>query len=125
MAKVLVIDDDPGFRKMVELTLSRAGYLVVLAEDGDLGIERYKAERPDLVVCDIVMPNKEGIETVRELRVIAPTVPIVAMSGGGVGIGRRYLDAAQKLGANSILSKPFRPAELLELVESLLRAPRA
>lgn len=120
MAKILVIEDDPGFRKMIELTLTRAGHQVTLANDGDKGLASFTADQPDLVISDIVMPNKEGIETIMELRKIAPTVPIVAMSGGGINIGTQYLSVAQKLGANAILQKPFRTAELVELVTRLL-----
>jgi DNA-binding response OmpR family regulator len=122
MAKVLVIDDDPGFRKMIRIILTRMFHDVVEAQDGNEGIDRFKAERPDLVISDIVMPNKEGIQTILEIRALAPDARIIAMSGGGVSLGIGYLGAALKLGANQILSKPFRPAELTAMVEQLLPA---
>ncbi len=121
MATILVIDDDPGFRRMVSLVLSRARHVVIDADGGDKGVERFKAERPNLVISDIVMPGKEGIETIREIRALSPTLPIIAMSGGSANIGLHYLDVAQKLGASAILSKPFRPVELVDLVDSLLK----
>jgi CheY-like chemotaxis protein len=120
MAKVLVIDDDPGFRRMVSLVLTRAQHIVIEAEDGNLGLLRFVEEKPDLVISDIVMPGKEGIETIREIRALSPATPIIAMSGGGANIGLEYLDAAGKLGASSILAKPFRPADLAELVKRML-----
>jgi len=120
MAKVLVIDDDPGFRRMIGIILTRMHHDVVEAQDGNEGIERFKAERPDLVISDIVMPNKEGIQTILEIRALEPDARIIAMSGGGVSLGIGYLGAALKLGANLILSKPFRPAELTAMVEQLL-----
>jgi CheY-like chemotaxis protein len=120
MAKVLVIDDDPGFRRMVNLVLTRAEHIVIEAEDGNFGLLRFEEEKPDLVISDIVMPGKEGIETIREIRALSPATPIIAMSGGGASIGLEYLDAAGKLGASSILAKPFRPADLAEMVKRLL-----
>jgi DNA-binding response OmpR family regulator len=120
MAKILVIDDDPGFRRMICLVLTRAGHTVMEAEDGNRGVSCFKARQPDLVISDIVMPEKEGIATILEIRALSPTVPIIAMSGGGANIGIGYLDAARKLGAGSILSKPFRPADLTELVNRML-----
>jgi CheY-like chemotaxis protein len=120
MAKVLVIDDDPGFRRMVSLVLTRAQHCVIEAEDGNSGLLQFREEKPDLVISDIVMPGKEGIETIREIRALVPDTPIIAMSGGGANIGLGYLEAAGKLGASSILAKPFRPADLAQLVKSLL-----
>ena len=120
MGKILVIDDDPGFRRMINLTLTRANHQVVEAQDGNKGVRLFKEEQPDLVISDIVMPEKEGIATILEIRVLSPGVPIIAMSGGGANIGLQYLEVAGKLGANSILSKPFRPADLLDLVNKLL-----
>ncbi len=122
MAKVLVIDDDPGFRRMIRMILARMRHDVVEAQDGNEGIDRFRVEQPDLVISDIVMPNKEGIQTILEIRALAPDACIIAMSGGGVSLGIGYLGAALKLGANQILSKPFRPAELVAMVERLLPA---
>lgn len=120
MAKVLVIDDDPSFRRMIRMILTRMRHDVVEAQDGNEGVESFEAERPDLVICDIVMPNKEGIETILEIRALEPNARIIAMSGGGLSVGTGYLTAALKLGANLVLSKPFRPAELTAMVEQLL-----
>ena len=120
MAKILVIDDDPGFRKMINLTLTRARHQVIEAQDGNAGVLRFKQDQPDLVISDIVMPEKEGIATILEIRTISPAIPIIAMSGGSANIGMQYLEVAGKLGANSMLSKPFRPADLLDLVNRML-----
>jgi DNA-binding NtrC family response regulator len=120
MAKILVIDDDPGFRKMINLTLTRAQHQVIEAQDGNEGLLRFKTDRPDLVISDIVMPEKDGIATILEIKTISPAMPIIAMSGGGTNIGMQYLGAAGKLGADSILPKPFRPADLLDLVNRML-----
>jgi len=120
MAKVLVIDDDPGFRRMIRMILTRMHHDVVEARDGNEGVANFKAENPDLVISDIVMPDKEGIQTILEIRALAPDAKIIAMSGGGVSVGTGYLGAALKLGADLVLSKPFRPAELTAIVEQLL-----
>ncbi len=125
MGKILVIDDDPGFLHMVNLILTRLGHEVVEARDGEEGVQLFKAELPDLVICDIVMPNKEGVQTMLEIRALTRETPIIAMSGGSIHIGKQYLDMAHRLGAHAVLSKPFRPAELVALVTQWLgsRAP--
>jgi len=120
MAKVLVIDDDPSFRRMIRMILTRMHHDVVEAQDGNEGVAKFKSEGPDLVISDIVMPDKEGIQTILEIRALAPEAKIIAMSGGGVSVGTGYLTAALKLGADLTLSKPFRPAELTAMVEQLL-----
>jgi DNA-binding response OmpR family regulator len=122
MARILVIDDDPGFRRMIRMILTRMRHDVIEAGDGNEGIDRFKAEQPDLVISDIVMPDKEGIQTILEIRALAPDTHIIAMSGGGASLGTGYLGAALKLGANLILPKPFRPAELTAMVEQLVPA---
>jgi DNA-binding response OmpR family regulator len=120
MAKVLVIDDDPSFRRMIRMILIRMRHDVVEAQDGNEGVDRFRSEHPDLVISDIVMPDKEGIQTILEIRALAPDAKIIAMSGGGISVGTGYLTAALKLGANLTLSKPFRPTELTAMVEQLL-----
>jgi len=120
MGKILVIDDDAAHRRVIKLALTRASHETIEAKDGLEGLNSFKHEQPALVICDIVMPEKEGIATIVEIRAVAPDVPIIAISGGGLNIGLHYLDLARKLGANAILAKPFRPAELVELVDRLL-----
>jgi len=120
MTKILVIDDDAAQRSVLNLTLSRARHDVIEAKDGREGVRRFMAEHPDLVICDIVMPDQDGIQTICEMRESAPSIPIIAISGGGIDIGPSYLGFARKLGAASILSKPFRPAELVAMVDRLL-----
>jgi DNA-binding response OmpR family regulator len=120
MATVLVIDDDPAFRRMIRMILARLDHHVIEAADGNEGVARFTAERPDLVISDIVMPDKEGIETILEIRALDPSARIIAMSGGGASLGTGYLTAALKLGADLVLTKPFRPVELSTMVEQLL-----
>ena len=116
MAKVLVIDDDAAVRRMARRILAADGHEVIEAADGRDGILRFAAERPEIVVTDIIMPGKEGIETIKELRLAAPALWIVAMSGGGVTQTLKYLDFAKTFGADRTLAKPFRADELLAAV---------
>ena len=118
--RVLLIDDDDLVRKILRRILEGADFEVVEAADGDEGIRSYEAEPIDVVVTDILMPKKEGIETIIELRRINPEVRIVAISGGGRNVGQQYLKMAGKLGADRILPKPVRPKELLDAVRDIL-----
>lgn len=105
---------------MIRTILKAMECAVIEAQDGNDGVRRFAAEQADLVICDIIMPNKDGIETILEIRRSAPDVKIIAISGGGVSVGSDYLNAALKLGADHILAKPFQPAELSALVQDLL-----
>lgn len=116
MNTVLIIDDDLLVARTIGKVLIKAGYLVFLAPDGNAGLAKFHAEQPDLVVTDLIMPEKEGIETIRELRAAAPGLPIVAMSGGGSRGNQDFLSMARKLGASEVLSKPFSNDELLTVV---------
>lgn len=117
---VCVIDDDEHVRATVGAILRRAGYVVVVAGDGDEGLEVVQKSNAAIVVTDIVMPNREGIETIRELRQRFPEVRILAISGGGSNSGSaNFLEIAYALGADDVLAKPFRMAELLHKVGKL------
>lgn len=113
MARILLIDDDDGFREMVCLALEEAGYEVLQAVDGREGVALYGKHSPDLVITDIIMPNQEGVETISILMRDFPGARIFAVSGGG---GSGIVDAlpvARKLGAVRTFAKPFSVKELL------------
>jgi len=119
--RVLVIDDDPELRAMLEETLTLANYQVVLAADGKKGMEKLRATPADLVITDIFMPNEEGLETITKIRKDFPTVAIIAISGSSA-LARPMLTVALRLGADEVLAKPFQSFELLESVERVLSA---
>ncbi len=120
MKRILVIDDDVQVRQMLKQMLQRAGYEVVDAADGAEGIKLYRDEPTDLVITDIIMPEKEGIETIMELNRDFPDVKIIAISGGGRIDSRDYLEMARKWGTDRTFSKPFDRAQLLEAIQQLL-----
>ncbi|HTH48618.1 MAG TPA: response regulator [Candidatus Limnocylindria bacterium] len=111
-AQLLLVDDDPDFRDALGKQLVHAGYRVGQAADGELAIEWLKQQTPDLVILDIVMPNKEGLETILALRRSHPRLPVIAISGGGRIDAHDYLHLAENLGAVAVLAKPFPFAEL-------------
>ncbi len=121
MAVILLVEDDPDLRPTLEAILKSDGHTVRAVADGSFGVASFEQGRPDLVITDIVMPNREGIETIRMMRALDARVPIIAISGGGeMRHELSYLTLAQKLGASATLAKPFRPAELRALVKEVL-----
>jgi CheY-like chemotaxis protein len=119
--RVLVIDDEELARFSVcRILESEEVYEFVEAENGRIGVEKMKSGDFDLIITDIVMPEKEGLETIMEVRQSHPTIPIIAVSGGGGGRNREYLEVAKSFGANCVLRKPFSADELLSAVESCL-----
>lgn len=123
MALVLVVDDEALMRRTLRTALERAGHQVEEAEDGNEGLRNFSALKPDLVITDIVMPDREGVEMIGELRRIAPQVPIISMSGGGAVGGTLFLELADKLGATRTLAKPIRNADLTQAVQECLSGP--
>lgn len=123
MKQVLLVDDDEALRRVLSEMLRRAGYAVRVAEDGDVALKMLRQGPVDLVITDLIMPNKEGLETIRELRQIQPGLKILAISGGGRMPPDVYLLLAGHLGANQTLTKPFSSSKLLETVANLLDAP--
>lgn len=121
MKSILVIDDDNDVRKCIRNILEQAGYSVLEAENGIVGMDIFRRDKADLVIVDLFMPEKEGIETIIELRKEFPDQKIIAISGGIPGYGPdNFLNIAQKLGADSSLDKPFNMAQLIDAVEKLL-----
>ncbi|NOZ62184.1 MAG: response regulator [Calditrichaeota bacterium] len=120
MKRILVIDDDEFFREMLHAMIEREGYEVDEAEDGEVGIEKHKKKQFDLIITDIIMPNKEGIGTIMELRSDYPDVKIIAVSGGGRVVPNSYLHIAEKLGAHKTMTKPFERKELISSIKELI-----
>jgi two-component system, chemotaxis family, chemotaxis protein CheY len=120
MAHILVIDDDPVLRRVVTLALEAAGHSVLRCENGRKAVAFLEHDHADLLVTDIVMPEMDGVETVRAVRQLDPDLPILAISGGGSFDPKDYLGIAQAFGATAVLPKPFRPAELVDVVSQLL-----
>src|SRR5687768_15157073 len=118
--QILVIEDDFAVRELILQTLSRAGYEVIAAGDGVEGLNLFREKNPSLVITDIVMPQKEGLQTIIELRQEAPDVKVIAMSGGGRYCNADYLKLARKFGARRTVSKPFMRDEMLAVVREVL-----
>jgi CheY-like chemotaxis protein len=118
MAKILLIEDDLKFRPIVRAALEKAGHVVTEAGNGKEGIAKYHADPADVVITDLVMPEKEGIETIMALRRDFPSVKIIAMSGSAHS--GTYLHLAKQLGARRTLGKPFAAEELLGAIDAAL-----
>ena len=120
MSKILLIDDEAVVLDMLETFFKREGFDVAVASDGDEGLALNRESPVDLVVTDILMPHKEGFETIRELKQEFPDVKIVAISGGGRNNADTYLEFAKTFGADRTFSKPLELSELKAVVEGLL-----
>lgn len=121
MPRILIIDDDDQVRSTLRGVLERDGYTVSEASGGASGIGSCHKNPPDLVITDIFMPDKDGLETICEIRMDHPDMRIIAISGGGVRTGHDYLLAAKTFGADDILYKPFRSCEITAAARKLLK----
>jgi CheY-like chemotaxis protein len=121
MKKILVIEDNPIVRSTVGRILQAGGYEVISANDGLQGVAAFRKEHPDLVVTDIIMPEQEGIETIRQILSDRPNAKIIAISGGGRIGNTDFLQIARKVGATEVLPKPFDPDDLLQMVSNCLK----
>lgn len=120
MKNILLIDDDPQMLLMLRETLAREGYAVDTANDGQEATKLYKQKSYDALICDIIMPDKDGIEVILEHRQLHPQIPIVAISGGGRVSAADYLQSASKLGANAVFHKPLDRKALLTKLRELI-----
>jgi len=124
MARVLVVDDDDDIRDVLRRVLEGAGHDVASASDGRDALRQVRSEGTDVVILDILMPVKEGIETLQELLVEFPKLGVLAMSGGGLLPSDDYLSSARLFGAARSLAKPFDLEELLQAVDDLFDPAR-
>jgi DNA-binding response OmpR family regulator len=120
IAKILIIDDDPDMRQMMGRALAHAHHEVIESADGVDGLRKFRTENPTIVITDIVMPHRDGLEMIREIREMGSNTGVIAVSGGGIGSGELYLSISEDFGADAVLQKPFRPADLIATVEKLL-----
>jgi len=117
LSQILIIDDEETLREAFREILEEEGHNVFLAENGNQGIEQFQANEIDLVITDIMMPEKDGFEAIRELNRLAPNVRIIALTGFGL----HNLPVAYDLGASRVFEKPIAPAVLKEAVAELLQ----
>jgi len=123
MARILVIDDDELFREFVQTALVQAGFEVIPAGDGDEGLRKFTETPVDLIVCDVLMPNKDGLETIRAIRSISTRLPIITLPAGVLADTADALDdprMSMAFGATRTIGKPFRAIKLLKLVRECL-----
>jgi len=120
MFKILLVDDDDSFRTMLRKTLIKFGYEVTEAANGREADKLLSTDRFDLMLTDLIMPEREGLETIEDLRRADSAIKIVAMSGGGRINAGDFLRIARFLGANRTLAKPFSNDELLATLTALL-----
>lgn len=119
--KIMIVDDDPVLRLVASEMLGQHGYDVTDAEDGAVAIRMLQNGPVDLIVVDMLMPNKEGIETIQEIKVRWPNTRVVAISGGGKGLATGYLlGVAKALGADAVYEKPLRASGFVDMVREVL-----
>ena len=121
VARVLVIEDDPEVRTYLVAVLSRSGHTVKQAANGKEGVQLFDSDPCDVVITDIIMPEKDGIETILDLRRTHPGLKVIAISGGGRSTPDNYLQSAKLLGADRAIRKPFTNEEILTAVDELTR----
>ncbi len=119
-AKILLVEDDDDLREVLSVGLRRARYDVRALPDGSDILVHFNSFEPDLIVTDIIMPNKEGIGLINELRKVSPSIPIIAMSGGGRLGASEVLGYASALRVQRTLRKPFPLSELTEAISEEL-----
>lgn len=119
--RILVIDDEPTALDLLRRILEMKGYEVAVATNGQEGVESFQQHPCDLVITDMVMPIKDGLQTILDLRMEAPELPVVAISGGGTISKERYLAVAGYLDRVITIAKPFAIEQIIEAVEKLLQ----
>ena len=122
MAKILIIEDDPSFRKMLRLLLESSGYEVNEAENGVRGLSLFRQDPADLIITDIFMPEEDGFGVLRALNRDYPGTKVIIISGGGNRGALHYLQYAEMFGAAKCLAKPFENEVLLDAVREVLES---
>lgn len=120
MSTVLIIDDELAICKLLRKILEKEGYDVLEANNGDKGLRLFNEHHPELIITDLIMPGKEGLETIREIKKSGSNTKIIAISGGGISDPGLYLEFAKKFGAHMTFSKPLNNNDLITCVRHLL-----
>jgi CheY-like chemotaxis protein len=120
---ILIVDDEPAIRELLGIMLSTCGHTVATAEDGLQAPKVMATRHIDVVITDLLMPERDGLEFITELRRKYPSVKIIAMSGGGHIARDSYLRIAKTFGAHFMLEKPFSQADVVGAVEAVLAMP--
>ncbi len=117
---ILIVDDDEAIRNFLKFILEKNGFKTLMAENGNEALEQFNNNQVDLVITDIVMPEKEGLEFIYELRNNDTNLKIIAISGGGKHIPDYYLALANEFGVNASIKKPFTEDDILQVINNLL-----
>jgi CheY-like chemotaxis protein len=120
MSSILVVDDDTQVLDVMSEMLRLEGHNVSIAENGQQAVNQMRDAQFDLVITDLIMPEKEGLETIADIRKNSSELPIIAISGGGRVGPMDYLETARFIGADATLAKPFGRQELITTVADLL-----
>ena len=116
---IIVVDDEEQIRTMLRRMLEKEGYVIREASNGNIALKLQRDDPADLIITDIIMPDKEGIGTILDLKNEYPDIKIFAMSGGGKNSPENYLRIAKGFGVNKVLRKPFTRDELLRAIDEI------
>jgi len=122
MAKILVIDDDPECVALLQIAFEKTGHTVFSTSDGMSGLKKACEEFFDLIITDVLMPEKDGLELMLELRRHKPDVKVIAISGGGVLHAEDCLKMAKVFGAQQVMRKPFDINRMLQVAQEMISA---
>ena len=120
MAKILVIDDEEGIRNLLDTLLDRKGYDVILADNGQKGLEVFRRARPDVVILDLKMPGMDGLTVLQQIRHLDPTQPVIILTGAGTPEMEQQVMA---LGVTDFVEKEFSLHRLGDALKRLLPTP--
>ena len=129
MGSILIIDDEEDIRDALQMVLESVGHDVKVASNGNEAVELQRSDPADLIITDVIMPGKDGVDTIKEIRQEFPGIRIIAISGGG-GVQpteyvpeaittTAYLAAAKEAGADMVFTKPFERKDLIQAVDDL------
>lgn len=117
MARIIIVDDDKAFREMLSEVLINSGHEILDASDGNVGMEVLILNPVDVAIVDMLMPFRNGFETIRDIKNLFPSIKIIAISGSSLD---EDLQTAKTIGADYTLSKPFKPTDLVSVIKDLL-----
>jgi DNA-binding response OmpR family regulator len=120
VAKILICEDDDLYRQIAEVAFADGGHQLSFAKDGDEALALVKGAPVDLIITDLVMPGKDGLEVIRAIRTTHARLPILAMTAGLATLKEPLVVAASALGADDVIEKPFRPQALRQRADALL-----